>query len=121
MEMNDAVRALDSLAQESRLETFRLLAKIGAEGLAAGEIARRLEVPPATLSFHLNHLRNAGLIESRREGRQLIYALRPDSVRSLLGFLTEDCCQGRPELCLSELSCDASPGDACRSQKECGA
>lgn len=99
MEITDAVIRLTSLAQESRLETFKLLAKAGAEGLAAGEIAQRLEVPAATMSFHLNHLRNAGLIESRRESRSIIYALRPETIRDLLGFITDECCQGQPELC----------------------
>ncbi len=67
--------------------------------MAAGEIAEELAIPPASLSFHLNHLRNAGLIESRRDGRSIIYTLCPDGISELLSFLTEDCCQGRPELC----------------------
>lgn len=99
MENKEAVSALTSLAQESRLNVFRLLAERGPEGIAAGEIAEYLEILPATLSFHLNHLRNAGLIDSRRESRSLIYALRPEAIRELLGFLANDCCQGHPELC----------------------
>ena len=99
MEMSHAVTALTALAQESRLRAFRLLAREGAEGLSAGEIAERLEIPPATLSFHLSQLSHAGLIVSRREGRSVIYGLSIDGMRSLMSFLTEDCCQGRPELC----------------------
>ena len=99
MEIKDAVTRLASLAQESRLETFRLLAKAGTDGIPAGEIAQHLEIPAATMSFHLNHLRNAGLIESRRESRSIIYALKPDAIRELLAFVTDECCQGRPELC----------------------
>ena len=100
MKIKDAVTKLTSLAQESRLETFRLLAKAGPEGMAAGEIAQHLEVPPATMSFHLNQLRNAGLIESRRESRSIIYALRTEEIRELLGFITDECCGGNPELCM---------------------
>ena len=100
MEIKNAIEALGSLAQESRLRVFRLLVNTGDEGMAAGEIAGRLEIPQATLSFHLNHLRNAGLIESRREGRSIIYVLKVDGFRELMTFITEDCCKGHAELCL---------------------
>jgi ArsR family transcriptional regulator, arsenate/arsenite/antimonite-responsive transcriptional repressor len=111
MEISSAIEALGSLAQESRLRVFRLLVNTGAEGIAAGEIAERLDVPQATLSFHLNHLRNAGLIESRREGRSIIYALKVDGIRDLMSFLTEECCQGNVELCMpvkNETNCRLS-------------
>lgn len=100
MELVAAVDRLSALAQEARLRVFRLLVRTGAEGLPAGEIARELDVAPQTLSFHLKHLANAGLVESRREGRSLIYSLRVAGMRELLAFLSEDCCQGRRELCL---------------------
>lgn len=93
------VRALAALAQESRLRVFRLLVQRGPEGMPAGEIARALELPPATLSFHLSQLAAAGLIDSRRESRSIRYSIRTDGVRGLLDFLVEDCCGGRPELC----------------------
>jgi DNA-binding transcriptional ArsR family regulator len=99
MELSEAVRALASLAQASRLEVFRLL--VGSPGaLCAGEIAERLTLPKPTLSFHLKELAHAGLIVARREGRSIFYEVRPDGIRALLGFLTEDCCRGRAELCL---------------------
>lgn len=99
MEINDAVLALSALAQPSRLAVFRLLVARGAEGLTAGDIAERLDLPANTLSFHLSHLAHAGLIEAEREGRFVRYRLAPDGIRGLIEFLAEDCCQGRPELC----------------------
>jgi ArsR family transcriptional regulator, arsenate/arsenite/antimonite-responsive transcriptional repressor len=99
MELNDAVTRLSALAQESRLEVFRLLVRAGPEGLAAGDIARSLGVPPNTLSAQLNILSNAGLIASRREGRSVIYAVAFPAMGELLVYLTEDCCQGRAEIC----------------------
>ena len=98
MESFIAIAALQSLAQETRLEVFRLLVKAGPEGLTAGEIAAALSVPPPTLSFHLNHLRHATLIACRREGRSLWYSVSFEQIRALLGFLMEDCCQGRAEV-----------------------
>jgi len=99
METKDVVAALTALAQESRLEVFRLLVPLGEEGLAAGEIAEQLKIAPATLTFHLKELCHAGLLESHREGRSIIYALRPEGIRGLMEFLSEDCCQGQPHLC----------------------
>ena len=99
METEAAVSALAALAHGSRLEAFRLLVKVGPGGMPAGEIASRLGVAPPTLSFHLAQLVKAGLIDSRREGRSILYALRVDGIRELLAFVTQDCCQGRPELC----------------------
>lgn len=98
METIQAIDALQSLAQETRLRVFRLLVKAGPEGLTPGEIAAGLEVPAPTLSFHLNHLRHAGLVECRRTGRSLWYSVAFGQVRDLLAFLMEDCCQGRAEL-----------------------
>jgi ArsR family transcriptional regulator, arsenate/arsenite/antimonite-responsive transcriptional repressor len=99
MEEKEAILALYALAQESRLKVFRLLVQAGPEGLAAGAIAEELGIAPATLSFHLAQLTHAGLSVTKREGRSIIYALRVDGIRNLLGFLTKDCCGGRPELC----------------------
>jgi DNA-binding transcriptional ArsR family regulator len=99
MEIWLAVLGLGALAHEGRLSAFRLLVQAGPEGLPAGEIARRLEVLPNTLSANLTILSHAGLIGSRREGRSIIYASRYGAMRDLLSFLTEDCCGGRPEIC----------------------
>ena len=99
MKEKQAIDALSALAQETRLRIFRLLVKSGDEHLPAGEIASTLRIPAATLSFHLKELRNAGLIEDRREGRSILYRLNSEGMKSLLSFLLDDCCQGRPELC----------------------
>jgi ArsR family transcriptional regulator, arsenate/arsenite/antimonite-responsive transcriptional repressor len=94
MEKSDAITALAALAQESRLDIFRLLVQAGPDGLPAGQIGERLGLPSATLSFHLNQLRHAGLVRFRRDGRSLIYAAEYAAMNGLLGYLTENCCQG---------------------------
>ncbi|HEX4533200.1 MAG TPA: metalloregulator ArsR/SmtB family transcription factor [Rhizomicrobium sp.] len=99
METTNAVTRLSALAQDARLEVFRLLVKAGPEGLAAGEIARRTNTPANTLSAQLLILSNAGLIRARREGRSIIYCVDYDAMSALLVFLTEDCCGGRAEIC----------------------
>jgi len=99
MQMPVAVEALSALAHGHRLAVFRLLVRTGAEGLAAGEIAREVGVLPNTLSTHLTILGHAGLIRSRREGRSVIYSADYDGMRDLLGFLVSDCCGGRLEIC----------------------
>lgn len=86
--------ALGALAQDSRLEVFRLLVRIGKQGLAAGEIARRLALPASSLSFHLSQLHEAGLVSQRREGRSLIYSADYAQMNTLMAFLTENCCEG---------------------------
>jgi ArsR family transcriptional regulator len=100
MEINDAVTSLSALAQPSRLGVFRLLVKTGEAGLCAGEIAQRLDLPKTTLSFHLKELAQAQLVEAQRDGRSIVYRVRVEGIRELMGYLTEDCCQGRPDLCL---------------------
>src|SRR5262245_2154382 len=112
MEEKQALDALAAIAQESRLQVFRLLVRSGTTGQSAGQIAEELEIPPPTLSFHLKELLRAGLVTDRREGRSIIYSLNVAVVRALLGFLLEDCCEGRPELC--QLSpTGGSTHDAC--------
>jgi DNA-binding transcriptional ArsR family regulator len=86
------VPILAALAQETRLDVFRLLVRAGPEGLAAGEIARRLDVPAPTLSFHLRALQQAGLVRSERDGRSLVYAADFGALEGVLVFLTEQCC-----------------------------
>lgn len=99
MEATIAIKRLSALAQERRLAVFRLLVKAGPAGVSAGEIARALAITPNTLSAQLTVLANAGLVTSRRDGRSIIYAAGYDSMSELLVYLTEDCCQGRPEVC----------------------
>jgi DNA-binding transcriptional ArsR family regulator len=99
MKSEIAVESLSALAHDGRLSVFRFLVKAGPDGLAAGEIARRLDVPPNTLSANLNILSHAGLIGSRRDGRSIIYNARYDRMAKLLSYLMEDCCNGAPEIC----------------------
>ncbi len=94
-----AIAALGALAQDTRLDIFRLLVGRGPEGMPAGEIGERLKQPSPTLSFHLNQLRYAGLITSRRESRSIIYRANFNTMSGLMSYLTEKCCAGRPELC----------------------
>jgi DNA-binding transcriptional ArsR family regulator len=114
MESNTAVKRLSALAQDSRLAVFRLLVKAGPEGVAAGEIARALEITPNTLSAQLTILANAGLVASRREGRSIIYAAGYDAMSELLVYLMDDCCQGRPEVC-APLTLAANRAACCAS------
>ena len=99
METKSAVASLSALALESRLAVFRLLVQAGPEGLPAGELARRLDILPNSLSANLNVLNHAGLATSRRDGRSIIYTANYDTMRQLLAFLMQDCCGGAPEIC----------------------
>ena len=99
MESKIAVARLSALAHEGRLAVFRLLVKAGVMGMPAGDISRRLDVRPSTLSTSLNILVHAQLIRARRQGRSIIYTADYDRMRDLLGFLVEDCCGGSPEIC----------------------
>jgi ArsR family transcriptional regulator, arsenate/arsenite/antimonite-responsive transcriptional repressor len=96
METSDAVAALAALAQDNRLDVFRLLVQAGPEGLAAGHVAEKLGLAPNTLTFHFDRLRVAGLVTVLRDGRSMIYAARYATMNGLLAFLTENCCQGGP-------------------------
>jgi DNA-binding transcriptional ArsR family regulator len=107
MEKTGAIAALAALAHDTRLDIFRLLVRIGSEGLPAGQIAERLGLPAATLSFHLSQLKQAGLVTVRRESRSLIYAAEYAAMNGLLGYLTENCCQGDASGCGVGL-CDTS-------------
>ena len=94
-----AIAALAALAQETRLDIFRLLVGAGAPGMAAGQIGERLGLASATLSFHLNQLRHANLVKFRREGRSLIYTAAYATMNDLLAYLTENCCLGDAAAC----------------------
>ena len=113
MEAIQAVAALSALAQTHRLAVFRLLVQEGPNGLAAGEVAGRIGVPPSTLSHHLAQLEHAGLLRSWRVRRNIFYALDVEGTRRLIAFLTEDCCAGQLEICgygADALDCDPDGG-----------
>ena len=92
MDIQEAIFAFDALSQETRLGAFRLLVKAGPEGMAAGELSEALNTPHNTLSFHLNHLSNAGLVSSKKRGRSVIYSARFDAMNGLISFMVKDCC-----------------------------
>ncbi len=92
MKTTQAVGALSALAQETRLQIFKLLVRKGGAGMAAGDLSEHFAIPPATMSFHLKELSNAGLIISRRESRSIIYSANYDQMQELMGFLLENCC-----------------------------
>lgn len=94
MKTAEAIGALGSLAQETRLSVYRLLVKHGPEGLSAGAVAQALDVPASSLSFHLHQLMHAGLITQSRQSRQLIYAANYERMNALVAYLTENCCGG---------------------------
>ncbi|MDH4259860.1 MAG: metalloregulator ArsR/SmtB family transcription factor [Gammaproteobacteria bacterium] len=94
MNRSRAVKSLAALAQDTRLDAFRLLVQAGPEGLAAGELAARLDISPPALSFHLRGLAHAGLVRAQQDGRFIYYSADFDAMQSLLGFLTENCCNG---------------------------
>ncbi len=95
MESQSAIAALAALAQPSRLALYRLLVQAGQEGLSPGVIGERLDIPAPTLSFHLKALSHAGLIDDRRESRNIFYSANYPHMNALVGFLTENCCGGR--------------------------
>jgi DNA-binding transcriptional ArsR family regulator len=99
MKKQDALAALAALAQDNRLDVFRLLVQAGPDGMQAGAVAAALDLAPNTLTFHFDRLRQAGLVTVRREGRSMIYAARFETMNGLLDFLTENCCGGSPEKC----------------------
>jgi len=101
-----------ALGNDLRLGCFRYVIRAGAAGRSAGDIARHLGVAPSTLSSHLATLQRCGLLSSRRERQRVIYTVDAEVVRSLIGFLVDDCCQGRPELC--GLATAGETTDACR-------
>jgi|SRR5687768_15323532 len=101
METKVAVTALAALAQETRLSIYRLLIQAGPEGVAAGRIGETLKVPGATLSFHLKELTRSGLVSSRQDRQFIYYAADFGRMAELMSFLTENCCQGMPQKCLS--------------------
>lgn len=115
MKNTDAVTALGALAQDNRLDVFRLLVQAGPDGMPAGSVAEALGLAPNTLTFHFDRLRQAGLVTVRRDGRSMIYAARFEVMNDLLSFLTENCCQGAAEACAPAV---CKPSRAKRRAKE---
>jgi DNA-binding transcriptional ArsR family regulator len=105
MEKSDAVTALAALAQDNRLDVYRLLVQAGPQGMPAGSVAGALKLAPNTLTFHFDRLRQAGLVAVRREGRSMIYAARYDTMNALMSYLTDNCCRGVPEQCTPTAVC----------------
>ncbi len=105
MDTKSAVTLLSSIAQEARLDIFRLLVQAGASGLSAGVIGERLSIPNSTLSFHLKELSNAGLIHSRQESRFIYYSANYDAMNTLLDYLTQNCCAGE-QVCCPNVTCE---------------
>jgi ArsR family transcriptional regulator, arsenate/arsenite/antimonite-responsive transcriptional repressor len=109
MKKQNVVAALAALAQDNRLDVYRLLVQAGPEGMSAGSVASALKLAPNTLTFHFDRLRDAGLVTVRREGRSMIYTARYDTMKGLIAYLTENCCQGHPEQCTpTEREADAA-------------
>src|ERR1700752_3674921 len=100
MKKPDALATLAALAQDNRLDIFRLLVEAGRDGMPAGAVADAPRLAPNPLTFHFDRLRDAGLVTVRREGRSMIYAARYETMNALIAYLTENCCRGRPEQCL---------------------
>jgi len=120
METKRAVESLSALAQDTRLAIFRLLVQAGAQGKAAGQIGDALELPPATLSFHLSGLTRAGLAQSRQEGRFVIYTADFERMNALVAFLTENCCGGAacaPAACQPATSSGKTQGALSRARR----
>jgi ArsR family transcriptional regulator len=109
MEKSGAVAALAALAQDNRLDVYRLLVQAGPVGMPAGSIAGALKLAPNTLTFHFDRLRQAGLVTVRREGRSMIYAARYEAMNELISYLTENCCGGAPSQCLPATICKPAP------------
>ncbi|MDV6329925.1 helix-turn-helix transcriptional regulator [Asticcacaulis sp. 201] len=99
MDKKDALAAFDALSQETRLDALRLLIQAGPDGVAAGDVSDRLGVKQNTMSANLKILTQAGLIDSRRDGRTIRYVARFDAIQAVILFLMDDCCGGRPDLC----------------------
>jgi ArsR family transcriptional regulator, arsenate/arsenite/antimonite-responsive transcriptional repressor len=106
MKKHDALVALAALAQDNRLDIFRLLVEAGPDGLSAGKVSEKLGLAPNTLTFHFDRLRDASLVTMRRDGRSMIYAARFDAMHDLLAYLTENCCRGAAETCAPTAACE---------------
>src|ERR1700758_4964743 len=110
MKKPDALAALAGLAQDNRLDIFRLLVEAGRDGMPAGAVADALDLAPNTLTFHFDRLRDAGLVTVRRKGRSMIYAAQFAAMNALIAYLTENCCQGARDACAPAVACTPARG-----------
>src|ERR1700726_92625 len=117
MKKQNALAALAALAQDNRLDVFRLLVEAGPEGMSAGSVSGALKLAPNTLTFHFDRLREAGLVTVRRDGRSMIYAARFETMDELLGFLPENCCGGAPETCAPAVACNPARAKPARAKR----
>jgi len=116
MDITKALVLFDALSQETRLRVFRLLVQAGPDGLAAGELSKKLGTPHNTLSFHLNHLANADAVLSRRQGRSILYSANYDTAQAIIEFLVKDCCRGEVEFKLGNC-CEGVVTQATKTRK----
>jgi ArsR family transcriptional regulator, arsenate/arsenite/antimonite-responsive transcriptional repressor len=110
MNKPQVLAALAALAQDNRLDVFRLLVEAGPQGAPAGSVAKALKLAPNTLTFHFDRLREAGLVAVRREGRSMIYTAQYDAMNALIAFLTENCCRGADDACEPLAVCKPASG-----------
>src|SRR5271170_7835265 len=118
MKTQNAVAALAALAQDNRLDIFRLLVQAGPEAMPAGRVAEALDLAPNTLTFHFDRLRVAGLVTVRRDGRSMIYAARYETMNGLIAFLTQNCCQGAAEACVPAAVCKPVRGKRAKASAQ---
>ena len=109
-----ALAALAALAQDNRLDVFRLLVEAGPQGVPAGSVAKALKLAPNTLTFHFDRLREAGLVAVRRDGRSMIYTAQYDAMNALIAYLTENCCRGKADACEQSAVCKPASASAQR-------
>jgi len=115
VEERQALVAFGALSQETRLRLLKLLVVAGPDGIAAGSLAEQVEVSPSNVSFHLKELERAGLVAQRRDARSIVYSAQYDTLSGLIRFLMEDCCSGRPEICMPALAAPCcQPGEGTR-------
>lgn len=117
MDESQALSAFGALSQETRLRLLRLLVVAGPDGVAAGQLAEKVEVTPSNVSFHLKELERAGLVTTRRDSRSIIYRAAFETLAGLIRFLMEDCCNGRPEICQPALAPACCPPAVAKTGK----
>jgi ArsR family transcriptional regulator len=116
VEERQALAAFGALSQETRLRLLKLLVVAGPDGIAAGSLAEQVGVSPSNVSFHLKEMERAGLVTQRRDARSIVYSAEFDTLSGLIRFLMEDCCSGRPDICMPALAAPCCQPDGGRRQ-----